>query len=498
MTSRQAQVPALRARSRPAVILALVCGAQFIVILDLVVVNVALPRMQKALGLHPAELEWVVITYGLTFGGFLLLGGRCADLLGRRTMLVAGLTVFTAGSLSAGVAGSLTPLLVSRAVQGLGAAMAAPAALSILTATFAEGPARNKALGIFGGVAGSAACLGLIVGGVLVGGPGWRWIFLINLPIGVVLVGLVLMCIPKAGRAHRGSVDVLGAATVTTGLLAVVYAVNKSVDYGLTSLSTLGFLAAGAAVLGLFVIVEQRAAAPLIPLSMFRLKTLTAANIVAGLVMGSFFGMGFQITLFLQQVLGYSPLRTGAAGIATAAASVLVASLIAARVVGWIGAARTLMIGQGIAVAGLLYLSRMPAHADYWTDLFPAFLASGVAIGLSGVAIQVAAFIGVEEKVAGLAGGMISTAQEVGAALGLAVIATAALARSAEVTRRAGTQPVVHALAQTAGFRRGTLVAAGFSIAAALTGGLLLRRAEQPRALPVVAGAGSEPALRAA
>jgi MFS family permease len=218
--------------------------------------------MQKDLRLSPPDLQWVVIIYGLTFGGFLLLGGRAADLLGRRSVLVAGLTMFTAGSLAAGLAGSLIPLLVARAVQGLGAAMAAPAALSILTGTFAEGPARNKALGIFGGVAGSAACLGLVVSGAIVGGPGWRWIFLINVPIGIALAGCVLTCVPKGERAHRGSADVLGAVTVTTGMLGIVYAINKSAGYGWTSPTTLGVLAGGAAMLGLFVIVEQRVTAP--------------------------------------------------------------------------------------------------------------------------------------------------------------------------------------------------------------------------------------------
>ena len=498
MKYREGPLRAAGGGTRPGVILALVCAAQFMLILDLVVVNVALPTMQKDLRLSPSDLPWIVIIYGLTFGGFLLLGGRAADLLGRRNVLVAGLTMFTAGSLGAGLAGSLAPLLVARAGQGLGAAMAAPAALSILTGTFAEGPARNKALGIFGGVAGSAACLGLVVSGVLVGGPGWRWIFLINVPIGIALGGFVLTCVPRSERAHRGSADVLGAVTVTTGMLGIVYAINKSASYGWTSPITLGVLAGGAAMLVLFVIVEQRVTAPLIPLSMFRLKTLTTANIVAGLVMGSFFGIGFQITLFLQQVLGYSPLRTGAAGVITAVSSIIVASAIAARVVGRLGAARTLVIGQGIAVAGLLYLSRASVHAGYWIDLFPAFLASGIGIGLSGVAVQVAAFTGIKDKVSGLAGGMVSTAQEVGAALGLAIVATAALARSGEVTRVNGSQTALRALAQTAGFQRGALVAAGFSIAAALAAGLLLRRAERTAASARPQEPAPEPALSAA
>jgi MFS family permease len=298
------------------------------VVLDLVVVNVALPSIQADLGLSSSDLEWVVIAYGLTFGGLLLLGGRAADLVGRRTMLGAGLSAFTTASLGAGVSHSLVPLLACRAVQGLGAAMTAPAALSILTSTFAEGAPRNRALGVFGGVAGTAASGGLVVGGLLSGGPGWPWIFFINVPIGAALMVLAFAYIPKSEPAH-GSADVLGAVTVTAGLLAIVFAVSKSVDYGWTSSTTIGVLLSGAVMLGLFVVAERRAPVPLIALSMFRSPTLTSANVITVLVMGSFFGFAFQTTLFLQQVLGYSPTRTGAALIVGAASSVVVAGVIA-------------------------------------------------------------------------------------------------------------------------------------------------------------------------
>jgi hypothetical protein len=371
--------------------------------------------------------------------------------------------------------------------------MAAPASLSILTSTFAEGAVRNRALGIFGGVAGSAACIGLIVSGVLTGGPGWRWIFLINVPIGIALVLLVLTCIPKgeAVRFRGGSIDVLGAVTVTAGLVAIVYAINRSVDYGWVSTQTLVSLAAGAGMLVLFVIVEKTATSPLIPLSMFRLRTLTTANVVAVLVMGSFLGTAFQTTLFLQQVAGYSPLRTGLAGVVTAVTSVVVSSTIAAPVVSRLGAGWTLVVGQGIAAAGLLYLSRTPIAADYWTDLVPAFFASGVGIGLSGVAMQVVAFTGVKENVSGLAGGMISTAQEFGAAVGLAIIATAAAAHSANAD--------LLRVALADGFRRGTMVGAGFSIAAALIAVALLQRPAEPSAAsPAMDESTPEPDLRAA
>jgi MFS family permease len=449
------------------------------VVLDLVVVNVALPSIQRDLDLGPSDLQWVVIAYGLTFGGFLLLGGRTADLLGRRNVLVVGLTLFTLASAGAGLASSLISLVASRAVQGLGAAMAAPAALGILTSTFTEGPARNKALGTFGGVAGSAASAGLILSGVLTSGPGWEWVFLINVPIGVALVGLVARFVPGHEPVRGGSVDVLGAITITSGLLGVVYAINKSVEYGWSSPTVLGGLSGGSAMLGLFVVVERRIARPLIPLSMFRQRSPTAAYVVAALVMGAFFGTAYQTTLFLQQVLGYSPLGTGAANLIGAATSVVVAATIAARVVGRVGAARTIVLGQGFAVTGLLYLARAPVNASYWSDVFPALFALGTGIGLSGVAIQVAAFIGIKDDDFGVAGGMVSTAQEVGAALGLAIIATAAIARSRAAATTLAGEPVVSAAALTDGFQRGALVAAGFSVAAALAAGLLLRRAEK-------------------
>ena len=252
---------------RPMVVLALVSAAQFMVILDLAVVNVAVPSIQADLGLGASDVQWVVITYGLTLGGFLLLGGRAADLVGRRRTLVAGLMLFAGASLVAGLAGSLGLLVASRAVQGVGAALASPAALSILTTTFAEGSARTKALGVFGAVSGSAASVGVIVSGTLTSGPGWEWVFLINVPIGVALVVLVLALIPDLPPAERGSADLVGAVTVTGGLIAVVYAINQSVDHGWTSPTTLGFLAAGVVLLGAFVVAESRVRSPLVPLA---------------------------------------------------------------------------------------------------------------------------------------------------------------------------------------------------------------------------------------
>lgn len=468
--------PSLRPTRRGA-ILALVCGAQFMVVLDLAVVNVALPSIQGDLHVAESDLQWVVITYGLTFGGLLLLGGRAADLIGRRTVLVAGLVVFTVASLAAGLAGSLGLLVAARAVQGVGAALTAPAALSILANTFPEGAERNKALGVFGAIGGSAASVGVILSGALTSGPGWEWIFLVNVPIGVVLVGLIMRFVPASPPAQRGKADLLGGVSVTAGLMAIVYAVNKSVDHGWTSATTLGFLAGGAVLLGLFVVIESRTASPLLPLSMFRRRTLTTANVVAALVYGSFLATIYQASLFMQQVLRYSALRTGVAYLAMATTALVVAGAIAARVVDRRGAATALVIGQLCSAAGLLHLSRAPADAAYWTDVFPGFFAVGVGIGFSGMAAQVAAFIGIEERVAGLAGGMVETAREVGGALGIAVVATVALARIDDVL---GSDPGAgRAFALTEGFQRAALLAAALNVVGVAAAALLLRPAER-------------------
>lgn len=466
---------------KPAAILALMCGAQFIITLDIAIVNVALPSIQADLGLAASDLQWVVITYVLMLGGLLLLGGRAGDLLGRRRMLLLGLGLFATASLTAGLSESFAQLVVSRAVQGVGAALIAPAALAVLVAAFPEGAGRNKALGIFGAAGGSAASFGVVVSGGLSAGPGWEWIFLINVPIVAVLLALIVKYVPSDRHIHRGPFDVAGAVTVTAGLTALVYAINKSVEYGWTSPTTLGFLVAGVAALVLFAAVESRATAPLVPLSMFRRPTLNAANLVSALVYAAFFATIFQASLLMQQVLGYSALRTGVAYLALAVTAVVAAAGIAPIVLSRLGAGWALVIAQGSAAAGLLWMSRMPVHATYWSDLFPGFVAVGIGVGLSLVAIQVAAFIGIPEQVSGLAGGMVETAREIGGALGTAIVAAVAIATARSVS----TVPDTSAL--TEGFRRGSLVAAGFSVVAVITAVTVVRRAErsaQTRAVP--------------
>jgi EmrB/QacA subfamily drug resistance transporter len=461
---------------RPGPVLAVVCAAQFVVILDLAIVNVALPSMQVDLDVSSSSLQWVVIAYGLTLGGGLLLGGRMADLFGRRNTLAVGLVVFSLASLVGGVAGSLPVLVGARAVQGIGGALAVPAALATLTATFAEGPARNRALGLFGAVGGSAGSIGVLAGGALTSGPGWEWVFLINVPIGLVLAVLVAVVIPASERTVRQSLDITGAITVTLGLIAVVYGINRSAELGWTSATVLWALTAGVALLVAFVVVELRVAQPLMPLSIFRHRTLTAAIVVAVLLSASFLAVIFEGTLFMQQALAYSPIGTGVAWLAATASSLVVAGTVAPRVVGAIGAARTLVIGQVVTAAGLLRLTTVRADSDYWSALFPAYLAFGIGISLSLVALQIAAFRGIDSSISGLAGGMLETAREVGGAIGVAVVATVAISSADDVLARGGTPG--EAMAE--GYQRASLVTALLSLAAALVAGTLLRRAERP------------------
>ena len=461
---------------RPGLILALVCAAQFVVILDLAIVNVALPSIQADLGATDSSLQWVVIAYGLTLGGCLLLGGRIADLFGRRSSLAAGLVVFAAASLAGGFAGSLGVLVAARAAQGVGGALALPAALSIVTATFPEGAARNKALGIFGAVGGSAASIGVIAGGALTSGPGWEWVFFINVPVGVAFAALVMAVIPVSPHAIERSIDLAGAVTVTAGLMAVVYAINKSVDAGWGSAMVVGFLVAGAVLLAGFAVVETRARVPLMPLSIFRHRTLTAAIGVSVLLWGSFFAVIFQGTLFMQQALDYSAMRTGAAWLAATGSSLVVAGAIAPRVVGRLGPARTLVLGQLVMGLGLLRLAAVSVDAVYWSELFPGYLGMGIGMGFSVVAIQVAAFSGIETSVSGLAGGLIETSREIGGAIGVAAVATLAIARVDDVLGAGGAREV----ALTEGYQRASLATALLTFAAALAAGVFLRRAERP------------------
>jgi EmrB/QacA subfamily drug resistance transporter len=405
--------------------LALLCTVQFMVVLDIAVVNVALPSIQIDLGFSQENLQWVISAYALLFGGFLLLGGRAADLLGRRRVFLVGIVVFTAASLLSGLAWSEGSLIVARGLQGLGAAIISPAALSILTTTFAEGPERNTALGAWGAVGAFGAVAGVLLGGVLTDLLDWRWIFYVNAPVGIGAFALVPVLLSESRDATAKSFDLLGAALVTSGLVALVYAITQAPDYGWGSAETIGFFAAAVALLAGFVVREARTSDPLMPLSIFRLRTLVGANI-AGLILGTvLFSMFLMLTLYMQQVLGYSPLRTGVSYLAVAG-SAIVWSALAAQLVTRVGVKRVLVVGMAFLMVGLAYFTQVSVGGSYASDLLPGFLIIAVGMGFSFVPISIAALAGVKPSEAGLASGLINTSQQVGGALGIAALSAVA------------------------------------------------------------------------
>jgi EmrB/QacA subfamily drug resistance transporter len=429
-------MPALR--SNKGLILFLACMAQFMVVLDIAIVNVALPTIQQDLGLRESTLQWVVVAYGLLLGGFLLLGGRLGDLLGRRRIFLSGLALFTGASLLAGLAGSSEVLIGARALQGFGAALIAPTALAILAVTFAEGSERNGALGIFGAVGGTSASVGVIASGLLTDGPGWRWVFFINVPVGMLLIALAARFLPAdkvdAGARHY---DAAGAATVTAGLLALVYGLTRAVDHGWGSASTLALFAAAAILLTSFVWVEARSRSPLVPFAILRNRTMVAADLAAFLLFGAFFSFIFLATLLMQQVLAYSPTRTGFAWLATSVTAFLAAGFVGAKLASSFGVRRLLVVGMSLLALGLAWLTRVPAGADYLTDLLPAFLLAGIAIGLSAPSAQIGALSRVAGRDVGLASGLVETMREIGGAVGIAAVSTVLISRTDDASQLA-------------------------------------------------------------
>jgi EmrB/QacA subfamily drug resistance transporter len=419
-----------RHRSK-AMILALACAAQFMVVLDVAIVNVALPSVQQDLDAGQSTLQWVVIAYGLTLGGFLLLGGRMADLLGRRRMLLTGMGLFSAASFVAGIAQSTGVLIAARGVQGFGAALVVPAALSIVAVTYAEGQERNRALGILGAVAGVSASVGVIASGLLTDGPGWRWVFFINIPVGILLIGLAVAFVAKDRMDRRTrNFDVAGATTVTAGLLALVYGLNRGGEDGWTSGTTLLWFGAAALLLASFVRIETRSPAPLVPAAAVTHRTLVAANVSAFLAFNAFFSFIFLGTLLMQQVLGYSPTRTGVAWLATSGTAFVASAIAGARLVALVGVRKLLVTGMSLIAVGMLWLTRVPTDASYVGDLLPAFLLAGVGIGLCAPSAQIAALSGVSASLSGLASGLVETMREIGGAAGVAAVSTALVSRA--------------------------------------------------------------------
>lgn len=436
-------------------VLVLVCLAQFMVVLDATIVNVALPSIQKDLGFSQASLQWVVNGYTLLFGGFLLLGGRAADLLGRRRLFLAGVTIFTVASLLDGLAPSGGALIAARALQGLGAALVSPAALSIITTTFEEGPDRTRALGVWSAIAAGGGAFGLLLGGLLTDTLSWEWNFFVNVPVGVAAFLLAARYVPESYAENRpDTVDVAGAVSVTGGLLVLVYAIVKAQDFGWGSARTLGLFAAAIALLAAFVAIERRSKAPLIRLGIFRVRSLTGANSVLLLVASGMFAMFFFASLYVQELLHYSPLRAGVAFLPVTA-GIMVGAGLSQQLIKRVGVRSVAIAGMSIATVGMVLLTGVSAHGSYAADLLPGLLPVAVGMGLTFVPITLIATTNVEAEDAGLASGLFNTAQQVGGALGLAILSTLAADKTESVLGGLGhpPSPADSASALTEGFQ---------------------------------------------
>ena len=453
--------------------LALLSVVQFMLVLDIAIVNVALPSIKVDLGFSQENLQWVISAYALVFGGFLLLGGRAADILGRRRMFIGGLVVFTSASLLAALAWNEPSLIGARAIQGLGAAIIAPAALSILMTTFAEGKERNIALGVWGAVGGFGAAAGVLLGGVFTDLLSWEWIFFINLPVGITALALAPVLLGESRDLTARGFDALGAVLVTGGLSTAVFGITQANDWGWSSGRTIGVFALAIALLAGFVVRETRAAHPLMSFSIFRTKTVAGANI-AGFILGTaLFSMFLMLTLYMQQVLGYSPLKTGIAYIAVAGTSIVWA-MVAQQLVTRVGVKPVLVTGMSLLTIGLLYFTQVSVGGSYLGDLLPGFLVIAMGMAFSFVSISIAALAGVQAKDAGLASGLINTSQQIGGALGIAVLSSVAVAHTTDATKAGDAVPQ----ALTSGFQAAFWVGAGVAAIGVLASLVLIRKEE--------------------
>jgi EmrB/QacA subfamily drug resistance transporter len=470
---------ALRSRLG-AITLVLLCAVQFLDIADSAIVNVALPSIQHSLGFSQQNLQWVASGYILTYGGFLLLGGRLGDLLGRRRMLLTGLAVFAVSSLTAGLANSAGLLVAARLVQGIGAALMTPAALSALTTSFREGRDRNSALGVWGAVSGMAAAAGVFLGGVISQGPGWRWVFFVNPPVCVMVAagGLVLLARDRGGRASRAAFDSQGAVLVTAGMLLLVYSLVRAPVAGWGSLQTILTLMVSAILLIAFAANELRSRYPLVPFAILRVRGLVAADLTQLIAFTGFFSMFFYATLYMQEILHYSPLKAGAAYLPITA-GFAVAGGMASQLVTRIGTRPVVVAGCLIAGAGIYYVSRVPLHGSYVSDLLPGFLVMSLGAGSVFVSVTAAANAGVPSDKAGLAAGLLNSSQQIGSALGLAILSAVAISRTDHLIAA----HLPHPVAADAGYHRALLVGSILMAAAAL---LALRIGNTRKAAPLV------------
>ena len=460
--------------------LALLATAQFVVVLDASIVNVALPSIGRDLDFAQDDLSWVVNAYTLTFGGFLLLGGRLADLLGRRRMFVYGMWLFALASLAGGLAQSDIWLVIARAVQGLGAAILSPSALSIVTTTFTDGAERNKALGVWGAVAGSGGAAGVLLGGVLTDGLGWEWVLWVNVPIGIAAAAIAPTLLAETrAEGSRRAFDIAGALSVTAGLSVMVYALVDATDAGWGSTQTIGLLALAAVLLAAFVAIELRSPQPLVPFRIFRIRTLTGANVVGILIGASLFSMFFFISLYMQQVLGYSAIHAGLSYLPLAL-MIIVTAGVASQLVTKVGFKPVLAAGMVFIAAGLIWFGQVSVGGGFLTDILGPSLLAAIGLGLAFVTSTIAAVSGVDEHEAGLASGLINTSQQVGGALGLAVLASVANSVTNDAT---GSPPQ----ALTDGFQAAFMGGAAFAILG-LIATLVLIRSSDSRAHVALGG----------
>jgi EmrB/QacA subfamily drug resistance transporter len=444
--------------------LALLAAAQFVVVLDASIVNVALPSIGKALDFSQDNLSWVVNAYTLTFGGFLLLGGRMADLLGRRRLFISGLILFAGASLAGGLAQSDVWLIAARAVQGLGAALLSPAALSLITEIFEEGPERNKALGVWGAVAGSGGAAGVLLGGMLTQWAGWEWVLFVNVPIGLAAAFLAPRLLPESKNEGARHFDIAGAVTITGGLSLLVYSLVNANSAGWASTETFSLIAAAVVLIVAFVLIELRTKAPLVPFpGIFRVRTIVGINVTGLLLAMALFSMFFFISLYMQQVLGYDALKAGVAYLPLAL-GIIVSAGLASSLITKFGVRPVLVLGMLLIAVGLFWFAQISPGGTYLGDiLFPAII-SALGLGFAFVPMTVGAVAGVEPHEAGLASGLINTSQQVGGALGLAILAAVANSRTDSVVETGASIPV----ALTEGFQTALLVGSAFAVVGAI------------------------------
>jgi EmrB/QacA subfamily drug resistance transporter len=465
-------------------ILAVVATAFFMTILDVSIVNVALPSIGKDLNFSQENLQWVITAYAIAFGGFLLLGGRAADLLGRRRVFIVGVVIFTAASLVCGLAQSEGMLIASRAVQGFGGAIISPAALSIVMTSFEEGPERNKALGVWGALGGSGAAVGVLAGGILTDYLSWRWIFFVNVPVGIVVLLLTPRIVPESRRdGGERHYDALGAVLVSAGLALLVYAISEAPKVGWSTARTILLLIAAVALLIGFLVNERRIHDPLMPFHIFRVRTVAGANAVGFLLGGVLFANFFVLTLYVQDVLGFSPIKTGLTFLATAGTAVLAAGAAQALTTKF-GPKPIIIIGLALLTGAMIWYSQIPEHGHYASDLLPGYLMVGVGIAFAFVPVSIAALAGVVEREAGLASGLINTSQQIGGAIGTAVASTVFASHLKSLAGAA--RPTIADFAHAYGYAFWPL--AFFGAAAIVAAITLIRReemAETPATAPI-------------